>query len=566
MTGERGVRFQKKERLTLSLLGSLPLPLLLTLTGPFEAFSSNREELGFSAGDFLPLCVLFGGLAAILLFLLLFLIPDGGFRVVFPVILALSLSTTILPFVNRRSDLPGDRLSQAPAWQNLLGVAIPLLLITAGVLLFLFVRRTDRLTVISCFILIPLLFSGIVSFLSVLISDHAVLSQKEQDLKRTGTVTSEGITDLGEDATVLYFCIDRLDEEFCRVAEEQDPTVFASLDGFTRYTDHVSLYSNTYPAVCYMLTGREADLTCSRSENFREGYASPRLLGALKDAGYSCGIYADGYYCFGTVRNIADYADNLLGDGRFVVERKAELSCEMIAVSLFRSAPSVLFPLFSDLSTDLLTDHLTLIPTDHSAIAFDSGNRAVANEIVRRGFSSVGGKRFAYVHIEGMHDVLTGSEDPAKTLAVLKECFAMVNAYLDALREAGLYRNATVVITGDHPSPISDWQSVAEPRVTALFVKRRGDAETPLKVSSAQVSQGQIASEILDSEGIALTDGDPLPLSRTPEGVDVERVHHFVVRTSGGFRYETYRITGRADDFANWVAEPSVTYHKSLYD
>ena len=558
-------RFSKKAKTALSVLGCLPLPFFLALLGPLEAFSSNREELGFAAGDFLPLCILVGGLAAVALFLLLFLIPDGGFRVVFPVILALSLSVVLLPFVNRLSSLPGDRLSEPRAFQTIVGVALPVVLIAGGLCAFLFVRRAELLSTVSSFILIPLLVSGLVSFFSIPLSDPAVFSKPSDDLKRSGTVTTEGISDLGEEATVLYFCIDRLDEAFCRVAESLEPTVFDSLDGFTHYTDHVTLYSNTYPAVCYMLTGYQADFAAVRSVNFREGYSSPRLLGALKDAGYSTGIYADGYYCFGTVQNIADYADNLLADGRYEVERKAELSFEMLAVSLFRASPSVFSPLFSSLSTELLTDHLAFVPEDNSAIAFNSGNRAVARELSRRGFDVTAGKRFAYVHIEGMHDILSGDEDPEETLACLKECFSMVEAYLKALKDAGLYQNATVVITGDHPSPVSDWRSVEEPRVTALFVKRRGDAGTPLKTSAAEVYQGQIVSEILDSEGIPLAESDPPPLSSVPEGVTVERFHHFIVRTSEGFRLETYRITGPANDFANWERQAPVSYKKDPY-
>ena len=559
-------RFEKKERLALSLLASLPLPLFLTLCGPLAAFSANREELGFSASDFMPLCVLVGTLSVIAVFLLLFFLPDGGFRIVFPVILALSLSGVILPIVNRRSGLPGDTLSEPSGLQNVLGIVIPVLLILSALAAFLFVKRTFPLTVLSCLILIPLLFSALVTFVSIPLKDHAVFKKQAADPRRAGTVTTEGLTDLGEEGTVLYICIDRLDELFCRVAEQRDPTIFAALDGFTRYTDHVSLYSNTYPAVCYMLTGYEADPGLSRAKNFENGYSSAHLLGALSDAGYSTGIYADGYYSFGTVKNIADYADNLISDGRYEIEWKTDLAFEMLAVSLFRIAPSVTSPLFADLSTELLTDHVTLVPADSSLVIYDTENDATAREIERLGFSVRSGKRFSYVHIEGMHSILYGNADPEKTTKTLKDCFAIVNAYLDALREAGLYRDATVVITGDHPSPISDWSPVFEPRVTALFVKRRGDAETPLKVSAAQVSQGQIASEILDSEGIALCDGDPLPLSKTPEGETVERFHHFVVQTADGFRFETYRITGRSDDFANWKSISSDRYKKSIYD
>lgn len=559
------VKWEKKERLTLAILGALPLPFFLAILGPVEAFSRNREELGFSPGDFLPLCCLVAGVFAVLLFLLLFFLPDGGFRVIFPVILALSLSAVILPYVNLPTGLPGDRLSEPTGAQTVLGLVVPLLLLGGALAAFLTVKRADLLSTVSRLVLIPLTVMGVVSFISIPLRDRGVFSRQESDLRKYGTVTTEGISEFGREATVLYLCIDRLDEAFCRAAEERDPTVFSSLDGFTRYTDHVSLYSNTYPAVCYMLTGREADFSRSRSENFKENYAAPRLLGALAEAGYSTGIYADGYYSFGTVRNIADYADNLLADGRYAVERKAELSFEMLELSLFRATPSVLSPLYSDLSTDALTSHVVLVSEDHSAIAFNSGNGAVAAELARRGFSKRGGKRFAYVHIEGMHEILDAGDDPEATLSCLKECFSIVDAYLDALRDAGLYRNATVVITGDHPSPLNDWRSVAEPRITALFVKRRGDAETPLRTSSAQVAQGQIASEILSSEGIALTSDDPLPLSLTPEGEDRERVHHFIVRTGEGFRFETYRITGPSGDFANWTPLEPVSYKKDPY-
>lgn len=494
------------------------------------------------------------------------MIPDGGFRVVLGADLALSLSAAILPLVNRLSSLPGDRLSEPSVFQVVAGIAIPLVLLGAAIVCFLLFGRAELLATVSCLVLIPLLLAGVVSFVSIPLQNPEMFKESDGAARLRGTITSEGISDLGSDGTVLYLCIDRLDEAFCRKALELDPTIFDSLDGFTRYTDHVSLYSNTYPAVCYMLTGREADLSLSRSENFRLGYCSPRLLGALSDAGYSMGIYADGYYCFGAASNVADYADNLIVNGECAVKRKPELSLEMLSLSLFRSLPSVFSPLFSSLSTETLTDHVVLIPDEQGEPAYDGGNDAVKAELDRRGFPVVEGKRFNYVHVVGMHAVLDAEETPRQTLHLMRTCFSIVNAYLDALREAGLYRDATVVITGDHPSPISDYNPVAEPRMTALFVKRRGDAGTPLKVSSAQVSQGQIASEILDSVGISLSDGDPLPLSQTPENIDAVRYHVFRVKTSNGIRMETYRITGPADDFSNWTGAGSVSYKKRLED
>jgi len=565
MTNEKPTRFTRKGRLLLSILGCIPLPCLLAVAGPLDTFSRNRVELGFSAGDFLPLCLLIGGLSALGLFLLLFLLPSGGFRIAFPIILSLSLSALILSFVNRTAGLPGDANSEPTVFQNVAGIAIPVLLLAAALVGFLLVRRADLLTTVSAFVLIPLLVMTAVSVVTVLTSDPDLFSPapyqiSTEDEEAEKTVTNVGITDLGGKSTVLYICIDRLDETFCRTAEELDPTVFSSFDGFTHYTDHVSLYSNTYPAVCYMLTGREADFSLSREENYRLGYESPRLLGALRDAGYSIGLYGEAYYCFGNLDNIAPYADNLLPDGKQVLVGKSDLSFEMLGVSLFRSTPSVFSSLFSWLSTDVLTGHL-VTPSAYGG----GGNLAVAGTLLEKGFDVKSGNRFSYVHITGMHGVLRAEDDPNKTLALLKQCLSVVDLYLDALRDAGLYRDATIVVTGDHPSPISDDDPVNEPRVTALFVKRRGDEKTPLRTSAAQVYQGQIASEILDSVGIELNENDPLPLSKTPKG-NVVRYHNFVVTPLKRFRVDTYRIEGPADDFANWVKESSVSYQKTLYN
>lgn len=584
MTEQTTTRFSRRQRLLLSILGCLPLPLTVAVLGPLDVYSSNREMLGefFSAGDFLPISALIGLAAAAALFLLLYFLPDRGFRIALPIVLALSLSATILTFVNRSSDLPGDAQSVATTLQNVLGILIPCLLLAGGIVGFLLVKQADHLTLASCLVLIPLLFAFVVSFISIPLSTPDIFAPMSDEKKNGKILTSDGISDLGEDANVIYICIDRFDEGFFDVANEIDPTIFANLDGFTHYTDHITLYSNTYPAVCYMLTGYEPDFTLSRSEILKTGFSNPRLLGALRDAGYSIGVYANEYYSYDNVENIVDYVDNVPPNGHFEGVNMSKLPGEMLALSLFRSSPSVTAPLFDWLSTKTLTDQHRIYVDDsdtNKENAFkddksmfnDVGNNEAKAELDRRGFTVVrNGKRFTYLHIAGMHDVYnpkTSSRDAI--VRNLRESFAVVNAYLDALRANGLYKNATIIVTGDHPCALSDSESVAErgePRITALFVKRRGDEGTPCRVSTAQVYQAQIVSEIFDAEGIPLTDDDPLPLSKTPEGIDVERFHMFMVQKNGEFDCETWRIYGPAADFSNWEKASSVHYKHSLYN
>ena len=52
-----------------------------------------------------------------------------------------------------------------------------------------------------------------------------------------------------------------------------------------------------------------------------------------------------------------------------------------------------------------------------------------------------------------------------------QEYIEYVNRYY--VLEKGVYENATIVITGDHSYAHNDFQNIAEPRLTALFVKRK---------------------------------------------------------------------------------------------
>ena len=107
---------------------------------------------------------------------------------------ALSVSAAVLPFVNRLAGLPGDRLSEPSAQRTVLGLVLPLLLLSGGVVAFMLVKRADLLATVSGFILIPLLAMGVVSFCSIPLRDPGVFSREEGDLRKNGTVTTEGLT------------------------------------------------------------------------------------------------------------------------------------------------------------------------------------------------------------------------------------------------------------------------------------------------------------------------------------------------------------------------------------
>jgi arylsulfatase A-like enzyme len=129
----------------------------------------------------------------------------------------------------------------------------------------------------------------------------------------------------------------------------------------------------------------------------------------------------------------------------------------------------------------------------------------------------------------------------------------MILEYFDALRDAGLYEDATIIITGDHARAMTDKQDVADSRVTALFVKESGDAGSALAYSSAPVCQENLRAQIVKSAGLETEEDYGLAFSDIAEDAELARKYCFEKTLEDGtHQIVEYRVTGDANDFSNW--------------
>jgi len=120
-------------------------------------------------------------------------------------------------------------------------------------------------------------------------------------------------------------------------------------------------------------------------------------------------------------------------------------------------------------------------------------------------------------------------------------CFKIVYDYLDQLKALGLYKDATIIITADHPDYVGD--DLTKPMHAALFVKPGGVEGTPLAYSHAPVCPDELPGTVMEGlfgnrEGFGpgyldMKEGDPAD-------------REFDVNLN---RYE---IEGDGRDFANW--------------
>ena len=144
----------------------------------------------------------------------------------------------------------------------------------------------------------------------------------------------------------------------------------------------------------------------------------------------------------------------------------------------------------------------------------------------------------------------------------LKQSFLIIYKYIEEMKRLGIYDDATIVITGDHPAALSDSKLIGEAnksddgtRVTAMLFKKSGDSNTPLETSTAQICQDDLWATIYESEGL-LHEKRGKSFFEIPEGVDRERryLFEFSVKVGNDRADEIveYRIVGSARNGDNW--------------
>ncbi len=335
------------------------------------------------------------------------------------------------------------------------------------------------------------------------------------------TLTRKNLTTLSSSGNVIVFIVDRFDEKYAAKAYNASPDVYSELTGFTWFQDHISLFGHTYPATAWLLTNAEYTCDQSRKNYLNSAFEGDTPLKRLSDAGYKINVYTETKFSYYSVDNLPEYFANVI-------------PC-----------------------------------ADPSARAYSTDMKSVYEAITENDFTLKSGKTFSYIHIEGCHGVKYDEnfEKPSSSDVAIsvRVSFMIINRYIQEMKRLGIYDDATIVITGDHGSAINDAREVRESRLTALFVKPSGSDNSPLKISSAQVSHEDFWATIFKSEGLDHTDYGTSVFD-VPEGVDRVRYHRWQTYVSKSLDEYVYEITGPGSKFANWKEVAHTHYDKFLMD
>lgn len=579
MQKKKFITEERLGRIVPALLSSLTLALVVFVVAPLDIFGSNYAELDFSLKNFAFFLILGAVLTVLLFGLLMFLLPRKAYRCVF----AFTLATAALFIIQQNflnfgmNSLPGDKLpGEIPsAGEIIIDLLVWIVVYGGAFFLAIWVNikgdKGDVIKTVSFIVSFALLASQITSPIFIVINSNSKFETNilKGSGKKEKTIinTERGFNELAQKNNVFYFCIDRFDEEYAEKAYASDRGIFSELTGFTWYRDNVSNYGHTFPAVANMLTQKKYNADLKRAEFLDKVYkGGDTPLDKLNENGYAVNIYTVKYYAFTDARHLPQYVGNLAKATDESNERISfALSAQLAGFSLYRAAPLVFKQFFDTGSTSDVNGIVNKKGDDgyEEWIGTNSQAETLAKNAITVGDAE---KKFAFIHYDGMHDVLQPSS--LFIPSILSRNIGVVNSFIKALKENGLYKDSTIIITGDHSRPVSDISGVldgsgkGQPRRTALFVKTAGSDEG-FAVSEAPTSHEDIWATIFRSENIEY-EGSGVAVNLLSEGQSRERIYTWHTYATGSLDEYVYKINGKASVIGNWEEIRHIHLNKFL--
>lgn len=579
MQKKKFITEERLGRIVPALLSSLTLALVVFVVAPLDIFGSNYAELDFSLKNFAFFLILGAVLTVLLFGLLMFLLPRKAYRCVF----AFTLATAALFIIQQNflnfgmNSLPGDKLpGEIPsAGEIIIDLLVWIVVYAGAFFLAIWVNikgdKGDVIKTVSFIVSFALLASQITSPIFIVINSNSKFETNilKGSGKKEKTIinTERGFNEIAQKNNVFYFCIDRFDEEYAEKAYASDREIFSELTGFTWYRDNVSNYGHTFPAVANMLTQKKYNADLKRAEFLDKVYkGGDTPLDKLNKNGYAVNIYTVKYYAFTDARHLPQYVGNLAKATEESNERISfALSAQLAGFSLYRAAPLVFKQFFDTGSTSDVNGIVNKKGDDgyEEWIGTNSQAETLAKNAITVGDSE---KKFAFIHYDGMHDVLQPSSPFIPS--ILSRNIGVVNSFIKALKENGLYKDSTIIITGDHSRPVSDISGVldksgkGQPRRTALFVKAAGSDEG-FAVSEAPTSHEDIWATIFRSENIGY-EGSGVAVNLLSEGQSRERTYVWHTYGTVPLKEYVYKINGKASVIENWKQLSEYSFNRSL--
>ena len=536
------------QRLALAALAMGAACFTLIFFGPFEAVAFGGNSMSYSYLDIWWILALAALAVWVAGTLLLSLLKGKLFNNFVSLVFAVTLSSYVQAvFMNSSlGTLTGDAIN----WSEKTGaMALNLLAwaaIIGGVYFVLFLNKGIWKKIVTYGAILLLVMQS-ASTVSVFLGGSGVSAQKY-------CFTESGMYEYSSEDNIFVFVLDRMD--YSSTVQEilyEDPDFFSPLDGFTQYTNAVSAYARTQPALNHLLTGSESAFTCSSKDFYADSWEEDgkHILVDLTQQDYSIEMYSTPGYLFSDMSYAAEYVDNF---ARATTIDPLPTLEKLIHLSAYRHAPIAIKPFFWSDTSFYNSD--IFLANEYNAYSY---NDTLYMPDFTESTATRSQSNFKFYHFNGSHPPYTmnadGSPSAEGSTAIdqTRGCFTHLFAAFERMKELGIYEDATIIITGDHGSAWDDTLPVQAATRIGLFYKPSGSAGTPLQLSAAPVCTDNISATIAKAAGLADYSAYGLALDDIAEDAQITRYYYKTQAIDGWERIVCkYAIEGYAWDFSNW--------------
>lgn len=299
--------------------------------------------------------------------------------------------------------------------------------------------------------------------------------------------------EMSTDTNFVIVMLDAIDEECFWQVWEQHPEYAEEMRDFTFYNNAMSGYAYTDHSLPLIISGEWYENKEPFSDYQIRIFKDSPFFNRLREQGYTLSYYEDEYkfevgVMDGAFNNLA-YTQSSLWDAPLFNKR-------IIKMVGMKYAPYLLKPKCW-FNVDMLNNQ-EMTPKDEALFSWK--NKAFYDDVKEDDITYVDGKRFKLIHLMGAHvpfyyDKDVNEIDDANYYTCIESSMTVTMAYLDKLREAGVYDNSVIIVLSDHGYNI-EGDAVDTPQRNEnetgrqhpiLFVKGLNESHD-LQVSGAPIS------------------------------------------------------------------------------
>lgn len=353
------------------------------------------------------------------------------------------------------------------------------------------------------------------------------------------SVTNKNMFQMSKDQNIVILLLDAVDARTMTAIMEENPEYENIFTDFTYFQNVMSAYPATRNSIPYIFSGEWYENEVEFREYEAKAYAESPLFASLEEKGWRIGLYE------------AELLANDEGKARFDnvlpgergVSSKLMLIKWQVQLTGFRYAPYCLKPyMFVNLN------HLNWIkiPPEGETM-FIGSNIDFYHRVLDEEVSYTDQKCFRFIHIDGGHPPFTLNEKVEEVAPEegsyednIKASLTITRAYLDKLKEAGVYDNSVIIVMADHgySGIVGDYHGQQNPILFVKGINEKHDlATSDVPISHADLQEAYV--RLINGAG-----SDQIFDWRSGD----QRERRFLFYEGGEDHMVEYMQPGRADD------------------